>query len=101
MNEIKPETGRLVRSTQGRDKGKWFIITGDAGNGCVWIANGTSRKIAIPKKKKLRHLEMKPVVLSAIAEKIADGRKVFDAEVASAINQTEYLKEQEAAFVKE
>lgn len=58
----------------------------------VYIVDGMMRKTAKPKRKKLKHLELKPEVLEGIAAKIADGTKVFDAEIASAILASRYFE---------
>ena len=87
--------GRMCLSRSGRDKGRYFMITGIVDEEYVWIADGVMRKLAKPKKKKLKHLSLKPVVLEAIAEKLEDGRKVFDAELKSAIINTGLIIQKE------
>ncbi len=79
------QPGRLCLSKSGRDKGRYFIIKEVSQDGCVYVVDGMLRKMQNPKKKKLRHVELKPEVIKAIAEKFVTGAKVFDAEVASAI----------------
>ena len=51
-------TGKIVKSKAGHDKGQLFVISGvsDIENGYVFIADGKSRRIEKPKKKKLKHL---------------------------------------------
>ena len=53
-------TGIIVRSKAGHDKGQLFVISGvsDENDGCVYIADGKSRRIEKPKRKKLKHLEL-------------------------------------------
>ena len=48
--------GSIAISTAGRDKDKMFIIVGVLDKEHVLIANGKSRKIEKPKRKKLKHL---------------------------------------------
>ena len=52
-------TGIIVRSCAGHDKGQLFVISGvsDKDDGCVYIADGKSRRIEKPKRKKLKHLK--------------------------------------------
>ena len=68
------ELGRVVLSKQGHDKGKAFVVVGLVDERYVLIADGDSRKLAKPKKKKVMHLISKPYVaaeLSAVIEKQA------------------------------
>lgn len=85
MNDYQPTVGRLCRSKAGRDRGRFFLIRSVVDDAYVTIVDGAMRKIAAPKKKKRKHLELKPQVAQAIAEKFANDAKVFDAEVRSAI----------------
>ena len=70
---------------------KNYTITVNGNVYDVVVADGASTGAvaaapkAAPKKKKRKHLAMKPVVFEGIAEKFATGAKVFDAEIASAI----------------
>lgn len=85
MSNDSIEVGRIVISKAGRDAGTVFMITAVLDGQYVEVANGTLRKLAKPKKKKLRHLEVTPLFLENIREKIEQGKKVFDAELRSAI----------------
>ncbi len=79
-------------SLSGRDKGKYFIITAIPEENYVLIADGVLRKLDKPKKKKLKHLELKEECLDNIKEKLVEGKKVFDAELRSALINTGYIK---------
>ena len=57
------ERGRVVESTQGRDKGKTFLVLEQCGKDLVMIADGMNHKLSNPKKKKTKHLRAKPVLL--------------------------------------
>jgi len=94
MVEYSVEVGRVVESKAGRDKGRLLIITGIVDEQYVTIADGDLRVLERPKKKKLKHLRLRPQILSAIAEKLANGTKVFDAELRSALRA---LREEENA----
>lgn len=48
--------GDFVISECGRDRGGFFIVTGDGGPDYVLIADGKLRKVEKPKKKKLKHV---------------------------------------------
>ncbi len=58
------EPGRVVESIQGRDKGGFFLVLENAGDGIVMIADGARHKLGHPKKKKTKHLRAKPVLLN-------------------------------------
>ena len=46
------EPGRVVESTQGRDRGLHFLVLENGEDGLVKIADGRFRKLENPKKKK-------------------------------------------------
>ena len=78
--------GSVVLSTQGRDKGMYFVVTA-VGDGVVYLADGGMRKLAAPKRKNVKHVSDSGVVLESIAQKLTEGKKVFDSEVKSALRQ--------------
>lgn len=86
MNQSDIVIGSVVLSTQGRDKGKYFLVTA-LGKGIVFVADGGMRKLNNPKKKNVKHVSDSGIRLEAIAEKLAEGKKVFDSEVKSALRQ--------------
>ena len=51
--------GDIVISLAGRDAKKLFAVVGIMDENYVYISDGKSRKIASPKKKKIKHI--KPV----------------------------------------
>ena len=58
---------------------------GPTGSVVVGLVDGNFKKLADPKRKNLKHLRLLPEKADAIAEKLADGRQVFDTEVYSAL----------------
>lgn len=50
--------GRIVLSTAGRDKDKYFLVIHEIDQNYVSIADGRLRHVNRPKKKKIRHLRM-------------------------------------------
>lgn len=86
MNEYDIRVGSVVLSTQGRDKGMYFLVV-SVDKGFVFLADGGMRKLNAPKKKNVKHVSFSGVVLEAIAEKLTTGKKVFDSEVKSALRQ--------------
>ncbi len=80
------DIGSIVLSTQGRDKGMYFVVVAaDADH--VYLVDGGMRKFASPKKKNRKHISDSRTRLDAIAEKIIQGKKVFDSEIKSALRQ--------------
>ena len=58
------ERGRVVQSTQGRDKGGYFLVLGPAeAADHVLVADGLTHQLAKPKKKKIKHLRAHPVLI--------------------------------------
>ncbi len=50
--------GTVVRVTAGKEKDKIFVVIQDFEPGRVWIADGRHRKLANPKRKSVRHLQV-------------------------------------------
>lgn len=64
MDRLTMIPGRLVLSTQGRDEGRYFIVLEVIDENFVLMADGLTRKIDHPKKKKVKHLRPKPIVVN-------------------------------------
>ena len=52
------EIGKIVKSKQGRDKGKVYVVYEIVDNDFVKLVNGDTRKIDNPKKKRVKHLDV-------------------------------------------
>ena len=83
MREIK--VGSVVFSKAGRDAGSFYVVTEIVDENYVKIADGDLRRIDTPKLKKIKHLKTEGIVLEKLADKFEEGKKVFDAEVKSAL----------------
>ena len=70
----------LIVSKAGRDKGQLFFVI-DADEQYVYLADGKSRKLEKPKRKKRRHVQAAFQTESRIAEKIRNGDKVLNSEL--------------------
>lgn len=70
----------LVVSKAGRDQGQLFYVV-DADEQYVYLADGKSRKLEKPKRKKRKHVQQVPRTESRIAEKIRNGEKVLNSEL--------------------
>ena len=49
--------GRIVTAKAGRDRGRYFVVAAAEPEGFVMLTDGETRRMARPKKKKLRHVE--------------------------------------------
>lgn len=74
------EKSSLVVSKAGRDQGQLFYVI-DADEQYVYLADGKSRRLEKPKRKKRKHIEQIPRTESRIAEKIRNGEKVLNSEL--------------------
>ena len=70
MERLPYEIGRVVQSRQGRDAGRFFVVLQVVDEKYVMMADGLTRKISHPKKKKILHLHPKPIVVDCVAEKL-------------------------------
>lgn len=52
--------GTIVRSKAGRDAGRYFVVVEVVDEQYVLIADGKYHKTDQPKRKKLKHLSIKP-----------------------------------------
>jgi large subunit ribosomal protein L14e len=66
------ESGQVVKSLAGRDKGKLYLIIGFEGNRAL-LSDGCSRLVKRPKKKNLKHLQPYRCVVPEIRERIKQG----------------------------
>ena len=64
MERLTMIPGRVVLSTQGRDEGRYFIVLEVIDENFVLMADGLTRKVDHPKKKKIKHLRPKPIVVN-------------------------------------
>ena len=70
MDRLTMIPGRVVLSTQGRDEGRYFVVLEVIDENFVLMADGLTRKIAHPKKKKVKHLRPKPIVVEVDGTKL-------------------------------
>lgn len=85
MKVKTPETGGICQSRQGRDKGRYYLIKSVDAKGFVMLVDGNFKRLASPKKKNVRHINLLPDKAVAIAEKLLQGKQVFDTEIYSAL----------------
>ena len=85
MERLSIEPGRVVKSRQGRDEGRCFVILQVVDDQFVIMADGLTRKLAHPKKKKLKHLYLKPVMVEGITERL-NSRQLLDSDLRKALD---------------
>ncbi len=78
--------GCVVYSKQGRDKGKYFAVV-KVEEDFVYIADGELRPLKKAKKKNIKHIKATGAVLECIAEKLLLNKKIYDAELRSALRE--------------
>ena len=88
MKRYEPEPGRLCRSLAGRDRGGYFIVVGTEPDGRILIADGKTRPLGRPKKKKAKHLHMTPIVLEEAAARLEKPDTLADGELRNMIERT-------------
>ena len=74
----------IVRSDAGRDKGKIFAVLAVEGE-FLLLADGKSRKVEHPKRKKRRHVLFVSAEDSRLTDKIKSGEKITNSELRRAL----------------
>lgn len=74
----------IVRSDAGRDRGKLFFVL-DVEGEYLLLADGRSRKVESPKRKKRRHVLFVAAEDSRLAEKIKGEEKITNSELRRAL----------------
>ena len=70
----------IVRSDAGRDRGKLFIVLAVEGE-YLLRADGKSRKVENPKRKKRRHVLFVSAEETRLADKLKRGEKITNSEL--------------------
>ena len=70
----------IVRSDAGRDKGKLFVVLAVEGE-YLLLADGKSRKVESPKRKKRRHVLFVAADENRLSDKIKSGEKITNSEL--------------------
>ena len=81
MDTSVPEPGVVVRSKAGRDSGRYFVVTAVVDEKYVLMCDGDTRRLANPKRKKVKHLDIMPVSIPPLKEVLRSGGRVYDAEI--------------------
>lgn len=81
--------GLVVKSRAGRDNGKLYLVIKTDGE-FVYVANGDTRKIENPKKKKLKHIQKTSYYAENLRARLLASELAENHEVRKAL--AEYLK---------
>ena len=84
------ETGQIVFSKCGHDNTLPFIVTAVDGE-YLYLADGKSRRLDHPKRKKIKHVQGTKYVCTDIKKKLEDKSYILDADILKAIK--EYCRE--------
>ena len=76
--------GDVVRSAAGHDKGLLFLVVKEEG-AFLWLADGKSRKLEAPKKKRRKHVVSAGFWTHPVAGRMKDGEPVLDSEIRRAL----------------
>ena len=87
------EAGRVVCSKQGRDQGRLFVVLEVVDENYVLMADGVTRRLDHPKRKKVKHLHAKPVLLEEIAGKLKEGKPFLNSDLSKALKRVETEKD--------
>lgn len=78
--------GQVVYSKSGHDKGKAFIII-EAEGEYVYLADGRTRTIEKPKKKKLKHVQITNYSDQELKDKIENRGQLLNADFVKALKR--------------
>ena len=93
MEPIPFEIGRVVTSTQGRDRRRTFVVTALPEEGYVLMSDGDTRKLDHPKKKKTKHLRARPIRMETYAQLLREHR-LKDSDVRNFLKEQGFAQEQ-------
>ncbi|MEG1003167.1 MAG: hypothetical protein RSD13_01870 [Clostridium sp.] len=73
--------GKVVLSLAGRDKGNLYVVTHVVDDQYVLLANGDTKKVKTPKKKKVKHLSFLENIDDDIRSAMISDRKDTDLKI--------------------
>lgn len=94
-NSLLFQIGEIVKTTKGRDSGKFGIVIGYINDNFVTIADGDKRKYDRPKKKNIRHVVSTRYISEEIVQSINENGRVSNAKLRYIIQDyvSNHLKE--------
>lgn len=79
MERLPLDIGRVVKSRQGRDAGRYFVILQVVDDQFVLLSDGLTRKLDHLKKKKVKHLQPKPLWMDV--QSLLDTNQLKDSDI--------------------
>lgn len=76
----------IVKATAGRDKGKLFFVV-DVEEDLLLLADGKTRRLERPKRKKRKHVVFQARFDCRVSEKIRSGEKLTNSELRKTLAQ--------------
>ena len=89
MKRLPIEIGSIVVSLAGRDEGRRYIVIQELDDDFVMVANGALRRMDRQKKKRRKHLKPTGAVVSAVRQRLAEGRPIEDHELRTWLSEEE------------
>jgi len=80
------ERANIIRSLNGRDKGRLFIVY-DVEPDFINLVDGKRRRTETPKRKKVKHVELVGRCDEQFIERMTNGDKITNADVRRALAQ--------------
>lgn len=72
--------GQLVRSKQGRDQGKFYLLIAEEGDYCL-LCDGDKMPLSRLKRKNKKHIEGTKIVAGSVREKLLTEQMPTDVEI--------------------
>lgn len=79
MKQEPIQIGQIVQSTQGRDKGRLFVVIDIVDDAHALLVDGSLRRLDKPKKKKMKHFVSTGHVSVEIRSRIVSDKKMNNA----------------------
>ena len=79
MERLPLDIGRVVKSRLGRDAGRYFVILQVVDDQFVLLSDGLTRKLDHLKKKKVKHLQPKPLRMDV--QSLLDTNQLKDSDI--------------------
>lgn len=85
-------SGMIVYSVKGRDKDHYYMVLENIGDGFILVVDGVYRKLANPKKKNVKHVEMSGIIIDVLKDKIQQEKMIQDSEIARHLREFQEKK---------
>lgn len=83
----------IVNSIKGRDKDHYYMVLKiEEDQRFVLVVDGVYRKLANPKKKNIKHIEMSGIIIDVLNIKLQQNKMLQDSEIARHIREFQEKK---------